>query len=71
MSVDTASRAEWAKELRNVLVDEIIADHAAKGLVMRADVERAMQKVPRDLVHPRRPAGGGVRGHCGHHDPAR
>ncbi|MGH3686478.1 MAG: methyltransferase, FxLD system [Pseudonocardiaceae bacterium] len=52
MSVDTASRAERAGELRNSLVDKIIADHAAKGLVMRADVERAMRKVPRDLFTP-------------------
>ncbi len=52
MSVDTASRAERAEELRNALVDKIITDHAAKGLVMRADVERAMRKVPRDLFTP-------------------
>ncbi|MGH3873455.1 MAG: methyltransferase domain-containing protein [Pseudonocardiaceae bacterium] len=52
MSVDTASRAERAGELRNSLVDKIIVDHAAKGLAMRADVERAMRKVPRDLFTP-------------------
>ncbi len=52
MSVDTASRAERAGELRNSLVDKIIADHAAKGLAMRADVERAIRKVPRDLFTP-------------------
>ncbi|MGQ0775315.1 MAG: methyltransferase, FxLD system [Pseudonocardiales bacterium] len=52
MSVDTASRAVRAGELRNALVDKIIADHAAKGLVMRADVQRAMRKVPRDLFTP-------------------
>jgi len=52
VSVDTANRAERAAELRNALVDEIIADHAAKGLAMRADVERAMRKVPRDLFTP-------------------
>lgn len=52
MSVNTANRAGRAAELRNALVDEIIADHAAKGLVMRADVERAMRTVPRDLFTP-------------------
>ncbi len=52
MSVDTASRAERAEELRNALVDKIITDHAAKGVAMRADVERAMRKVSRDLFTP-------------------
>jgi protein-L-isoaspartate(D-aspartate) O-methyltransferase len=50
--VDTASRAERAQDLRNSLVDKIITDHAAKGLVMRPDVERAMRRVPRDLFTP-------------------
>ncbi|GLZ16047.1 hypothetical protein Acsp04_62820 [Actinomadura sp. NBRC 104425] len=48
-SVDTASRAE---ELRNALVDTIIADHEAKGLAMRADVERALRTVPREVFTP-------------------
>lgn len=52
VSVDTANRAGRAAELRNALVDKVIADHAAKGLVMRADVERAMRKVARDLFTP-------------------
>ncbi|XVQ10323.1 methyltransferase, FxLD system [Spirillospora sp. CA-255316] len=52
MSVDTASRADRAEELRNALVDTIIADHADKGLVMPADVERAMRTVPREVFTP-------------------
>ncbi len=52
MSVATASRTERAGELRNALVDKIIADHAAKGLVLCAEVERAMRKVPRELYTP-------------------
>jgi protein-L-isoaspartate(D-aspartate) O-methyltransferase len=52
VSVDAASEAEPAEALRNALVDRIIADHVAKGLKMRADVERAMRKVPRELFTP-------------------
>ncbi len=52
MSVGTASRAGRSEELRNALVDTIIADHAAKGLTMPADVERAMRKVPREAFTP-------------------
>ncbi|MFF5264602.1 methyltransferase, FxLD system [Actinomadura viridis] len=51
-SVDTASRVERIEELRNTLVDKIIADHAAKGLAMRPDVERAMRKIPREVFTP-------------------
>ncbi len=52
MSVDTASRADRAEELRNALVDTIIADHEAKGLTMPAEVERAMRTVPREVFTP-------------------
>lgn len=52
MNVDTASRAGRAEELRNTLVDTIIDDHAAKGLAMPADVERAMRTVPREVFTP-------------------
>jgi protein-L-isoaspartate(D-aspartate) O-methyltransferase len=52
VSVDAGSRAERAEGLRSALVDKIVADHAAKGLMMHADVERAMRKVPRDLFTP-------------------
>lgn len=52
MSVDTASRSGRAEELRNALVDKIIADHTGKGLVMPAELERAMRTVPRDLFTP-------------------
>ncbi|MGI5204703.1 methyltransferase domain-containing protein [Spirillospora sp. CA-108201] len=52
MSVDTASRADRAEELRNALVDTIIADHEAKGLTMPTEVERAMRVVPREVFTP-------------------
>ncbi|MEU4827728.1 methyltransferase, FxLD system [Actinomadura sp. NPDC023710] len=52
MSVDTASRADRAEELRNALVDTIAADHEAKGLKMPAEVERAMRTVPREVFTP-------------------
>ncbi|TDC79201.1 methyltransferase, FxLD system [Actinomadura sp. 7K507] len=52
MSVGTSSRAGRSEELRNALVDTIVADHAAKGLAMPADVERAMRKVPREAFTP-------------------
>ncbi|MEU8309817.1 methyltransferase, FxLD system [Actinomadura sp. NPDC048955] len=52
MSVDTASRADRAEELRNALVDIIVADHEDKGLRMPAEVERAMRTVPREAFTP-------------------
>jgi protein-L-isoaspartate(D-aspartate) O-methyltransferase len=52
VSVDTQSRADRAEELRNALVDTIIADHEAKGLTMPAGVERAMRTVPREVFTP-------------------
>ncbi|WP_312874250.1 methyltransferase, FxLD system [Actinomadura litoris] len=52
MSVDTASRADRAEELRNALVDTIITDHRGKGLAMPAEVEAAMRTVPREVFTP-------------------
>ncbi|GAA1837419.1 methyltransferase, FxLD system [Actinomadura chokoriensis] len=52
MSVDTASRADRAEELRNALVDVIITDHKAKGFTMPNEVERAMRTVPREVFTP-------------------
>ncbi|MFI6129490.1 methyltransferase, FxLD system [Micromonospora sp. NPDC051141] len=34
------------------MVDQLVADHAAKGLVMRPDVEAALRAVPRELYTP-------------------
>jgi protein-L-isoaspartate(D-aspartate) O-methyltransferase len=48
MSVDTVS----GESLRGAMVDQLIADHADKGLVMRAEVEAALRAVPRHLFTP-------------------
>ncbi|PZG13524.1 methyltransferase, FxLD system [Micromonospora craterilacus] len=48
MSVDTMS----SDGLRDVMVDELIADHEAKGLAMRPEVEAALRAVPRELYTP-------------------
>ncbi|WP_238428032.1 methyltransferase, FxLD system [Frankia nepalensis] len=49
MSTSTSTRAE---DLRNALVDKIVAGHVRQGLTMRAEVERALRKVPRELFTP-------------------
>ncbi len=49
MSTGTSTRAE---DLRNTLVDKIVEHHVRQGLTMRADVERALRKVPRELFTP-------------------
>ncbi|KLL10600.1 protein-L-isoaspartate(D-aspartate) O-methyltransferase [Protofrankia coriariae] len=41
-----------AEELRDALVDKIIKGHVRQGLTMRADVERALRTVPRELFTP-------------------
>ncbi|MER7457310.1 methyltransferase, FxLD system [Micromonospora sp. NPDC126480] len=38
--------------LRNAMVDRLVADHEAKGLVMRPEVEAALRAVPRELYTP-------------------
>ncbi|MEU8048397.1 methyltransferase, FxLD system [Micromonospora haikouensis] len=48
MSVDTVS----GKGLRAGMVDQLVADHAAKGLTMRPEVEAALRAVPRELFTP-------------------
>ncbi|BCL14711.1 methyltransferase, FxLD system [Micromonospora sagamiensis] len=48
MSVDTMS----SHGLRDAMVDQLVADHAAKGLIMRPEVEAALRTVPRDLFTP-------------------
>ncbi|WP_322747938.1 MULTISPECIES: methyltransferase, FxLD system [unclassified Frankia] len=48
MSVGTMG----SERLRNALVDKLVADHAAKGLVLRPEVEAAMRTVPRELFTP-------------------
>jgi protein-L-isoaspartate(D-aspartate) O-methyltransferase len=52
VSVDTASRADRAEELRNALVDTIITDHNDKSFAMPAEVERAVRTVPREVFTP-------------------
>ncbi|MCK9923703.1 methyltransferase, FxLD system [Frankia sp. AgPm24] len=49
MSVDAPMRAE---DLRDALVDKIVKGHVRQGLVMRADVERALRTVPREVFIP-------------------
>ncbi|MBB5159157.1 methyltransferase domain-containing protein [Saccharopolyspora phatthalungensis] len=49
MNADTTTSAE---ELRNVMVDKIVEEHQWRGLPLRADVERALRKVPRELFIP-------------------
>jgi protein-L-isoaspartate(D-aspartate) O-methyltransferase len=46
MSVGTTMGSE---SLRNDMVDRLAADHAAKGLTLRPEVEAAMRTVPREL----------------------
>ncbi|WP_422750480.1 methyltransferase, FxLD system [Micromonospora sp. WMMD1219] len=48
MSVDTAS----GEDLHAAMVDQLIADHMEKGLVMRPEVEAALRSVPRHLFTP-------------------
>jgi len=48
MSVDTVS----GESLRAAMVDHLVADHAAKGLIMRPEVEAALRAVPRHLFTP-------------------
>ncbi|MFB9831019.1 methyltransferase, FxLD system [Actinoallomurus acaciae] len=52
MSVGTTMGSE---RLRNDMVDRLAADHAAKGLTLRPDVEAAMRTVPRELYTPDKP----------------
>jgi protein-L-isoaspartate(D-aspartate) O-methyltransferase len=52
LSVDTASLAGRAEELRHAMVDRLAADHAAKGLTLHPDVEAAMRTVARELFTP-------------------
>ncbi|SDG05351.1 protein-L-isoaspartate(D-aspartate) O-methyltransferase [Sinosporangium album] len=39
-------------DLRNAMVDRLAADHQAKNLVLRPEVEAAMRTVPRELFTP-------------------
>lgn len=48
MSVGTAS----GEGLRAAMVDQLVADHADKGLTMRPEVEAALRAVPRHLFTP-------------------
>ncbi|MBC8991793.1 class I SAM-dependent methyltransferase [Micromonospora chalcea] len=48
MSVGTMS----GEGLRDGMVDQLTADHEAKGLVTRAEVEAALRAVPRELYTP-------------------
>ncbi|GIH16071.1 methyltransferase, FxLD system [Rugosimonospora africana] len=48
MSVDTVSD----ESLRAAMVDQLVADHADKGLTMRPEVEAALRAVPRHLFTP-------------------
>ena len=48
MSVSTMS----AESLRDAMVDQLLADHEAKGLRMRPDVEAALRAVPRHCFAP-------------------
>ncbi|MEU5553375.1 methyltransferase, FxLD system [Micromonospora sp. NPDC047793] len=48
MSIDTVS----SQRLREAMVDQLVADHEAKGLVMRPEVEAALRVVPRELYTP-------------------
>ncbi|TDB93615.1 methyltransferase, FxLD system, partial [Micromonospora fluostatini] len=48
MGVGTVSSAG----LRGAMVDELVADHEAKGLVMRPEVEAALRVVPREVFTP-------------------
>lgn len=44
--------ADRAAELRNAMVDDIAADHEAKELTLRPEVEAALRTVPRHLFTP-------------------
>jgi protein-L-isoaspartate(D-aspartate) O-methyltransferase len=48
MSVDTVS----GEGLRAAMVDQLVADHADKGLTMRPEVDAALRAVPRHLFTP-------------------
>ncbi|MCD0447659.1 methyltransferase, FxLD system [Actinocorallia sp. API 0066] len=48
MSIGTLS----GEGLRDAMVDRLAADHQAKGLVLRPEVETAMRTVPRELFTP-------------------
>lgn len=48
MSVGTMN----SDDLRTAMVNRLVADHAAKGLRMRPEVERALRTVPRELYTP-------------------
>jgi len=48
MSIDTVS----GEGLRAAMVDQLVADHAGKGLTMRPEVEAALRAVPRHLFTP-------------------
>lgn len=52
MSVGTTMGSE---RLRNDMVDRLAADHAAKGLTLRPEVEAAMRTAPRELYTPGQP----------------
>jgi protein-L-isoaspartate(D-aspartate) O-methyltransferase len=41
-----------SESLRHAMVDRLAADHAAKGLVLRPEVEAALRAVPRELFTP-------------------
>jgi protein-L-isoaspartate(D-aspartate) O-methyltransferase len=49
MSVGTIASSE---SLRHAMVDRLAADHAAKGLELRPEVETALRAVPRELFTP-------------------
>ncbi|MFY1573270.1 methyltransferase, FxLD system [Verrucosispora sp. WMMD703] len=48
MSADTAS----GEDLHAAMVDQLVADQADKGLIMRPEVEAALRSVPRHLFTP-------------------
>lgn len=48
MSVGTID----SESLRDKMVDRLAADHHAKGLTLRPEVEAAMRTVPRELYTP-------------------
>lgn len=48
MSVETVS----GEGLRAAMVDQLVADHAGKGLTMRPEMEAALRTVPRHLFTP-------------------
>ncbi|WP_348650312.1 methyltransferase, FxLD system [Verrucosispora sp. WMMA2044] len=48
MGVDTVS----SEGLRDAMVDQLVADQEAKGLVLRPEVEAALRTVPREVFTP-------------------